>query len=119
MLWLVFLLLTKHFIVDFPMQGPYQYKNKGTLGHPGGILHAGLHAIATAIILYWFAPAALAAALAIADGVVHYFVDWAKWNVNARWKLKPDNSQHYWWLLGFDQWLHHLTYIAIVFAVYS
>jgi hypothetical protein len=118
MLWLIFLLLTKHFIMDFLMQGPYQYMNKGKLGHPGGILHAGLHAFATATILYSFAPMALALALAATDGVVHYFIDWAKVNTNTRLNLKPDNSDRFWWLFGFDQWLHHVTYILIAFVVY-
>ena len=84
MRWLVLLLLTKHLIVDFPMQGPYQYKNKGTLGHPGGILHAGLHAAATLGILVLFVSPALALALAAAEGLAHYFVDWAKLNLNAQ-----------------------------------
>ena len=30
----------KHFICDYPLQTAYQLRNKGTYGHPGGIIHA-------------------------------------------------------------------------------
>ena len=41
--WLQF----KHFIFDYVLQTPFQFRNKGTYGHPGGILHSGLQAIGT------------------------------------------------------------------------
>lgn len=42
-LLLILFLFTKHFIIDFLLQGQYQWKNKGTYGHPGGLLHSALH----------------------------------------------------------------------------
>ncbi len=33
--------LCTHFLVDFVLQTPFQYRNKGTYGHAGGLLHAG------------------------------------------------------------------------------
>ena len=51
---------------------------------------------------------------ALADAVIHYHIDWAKMNTSQRFNLKPDNSDWFWILLGFDQLLHHLTYFAIV-----
>lgn len=108
-------LFTKHLIVDFPLQVPYHYLNKGTYGHPGGIAHATLHAAGTLIALTLLGFALPVAGLvALVDGVVHYHVDWAKMNLNARLGLKPDNSEKFWWLLGLDQYLHALTYLAIV-----
>jgi hypothetical protein len=45
---LVLLLLTiKHFVVDFLLQNKFQWSNKGTYGHVGGVLHAALHGIGT------------------------------------------------------------------------
>jgi len=35
-------------------------------------------------------------------------------NASKRYDLKPDNSEWFWILLGFDQLLHHLTYFALV-----
>ena len=45
------LLLVKHFVCDFVVQTPYQIMNKGRYGHPGGLLHAGIHAAATGLVL--------------------------------------------------------------------
>lgn len=96
----------KHFLADFPLQPPYQWMNKGKYGHPGGLLHAGIHGAFTLAILYEFdMPLWLAAV----DAVIHYHVDWAK--MQLPWK--PDNK-YFWWALGVDQMLHYLTYVGIV-----
>lgn len=105
------LLFTKHFILDFIFQTPYQYLNKGKYGHPGGLLHSGLQGSGTFLILGWQA--------ALIDLVIHYHIDWAKVQVNSRFKLKPDNSEKFWWLLGLDQYLHYMTYALLVFWFYS
>lgn len=116
---LLTLLLVKHFIIDFPFQVPYHYQNKGKYGHLGGIHHAGLHGIGTILVLIFFTTPILVVILAIVDMVVHYHIDWAKMNINSKLNLKPDNSEKFWWLLGLDQLLHHLTYVAIVWVVIS
>lgn len=113
---LLSLLFTKHFIIDFPMQKPYQWMNKGTYGHPGGVLHAGLHGIGTLLCFYWIAPMA-ACYLAIADMIIHYHIDWAKMNLNAKYGWKADTHEEFWILLGFDQFLHSLTYVGLVALV--
>lgn len=67
---LIFLLFTKHFIVDFPLQWEYQWKNKGTYGHPGGIIHAALHGIGTYFCFFWLSVE-LALWLAVADMLLY------------------------------------------------
>src|SRR5205809_532082 len=109
--WLFTAFFIKHFICDFPLQWAYQYKNKGTYGHPGGILHAAIHGAGTLVVCLIFG---LPAWLALADAVIHYHIDWAKMRLNAHWGLKPDNSEYFWWLLGLDQLLHYLTYAGLV-----
>jgi hypothetical protein len=106
------LLITKHFIVDFPLQQAYQYTNKGTYGHPGGILHAGLHGIGTFLCLMVFSPFAIF--FAFVDMIVHYHIDWAKMNLNAKMGWGPTTHEQFWWLLGLDQLLHYLTYVGII-----
>lgn len=113
---LISLLFTKHFIVDFPLQKPYQWMNKGTYGHPGGILHAWIHGVGTLICFYWFSPV-LAWYLATADMIIHYHIDWVKMNLNAKYKWKADTHEEFWILLGLDQLLHAFTYIALVALV--
>lgn len=98
--------IVKHFLADFPLQPPYQWMNKGKYGHPGGILHAGIHAAFTLVILWWFN---MPLWLAGVDAVIHYHVDWLK----MQFTWKPDNK-YFWWALGVDQMLHYLTYVGIV-----
>jgi len=113
-LWIILGLFTKHFIVDFPLQVRYQWSNKGTYGHPGGALHALLHCIGTFLVLVLFTPVHTAILLAFADGVIHYHIDWAKMNLNKKLGWGPTTHEEFWWLLGLDQFLHALTYIAVV-----
>lgn len=104
----------KHFVVDFLLQRAYQYKNKGTYGHPGGLLHAALHGLGTVLVLWIFADLPWIVMMAVFDMVVHYHVDWAKTNINARFGWTPTTHDEFWWLLGLDQLLHFLTYVAII-----
>lgn len=108
-------LFTKHFIVDFPMQGPFQYKNKGTWGHPGGILHAWLHCLGTWICFAFVTKYAIV--YAVFDFIAHYHIDWAKMNINAKMGWGPTTHEQFWWLLGADQFLHALTYIGMVMVL--
>ena len=93
---------------------PFLYKNKGTYGHFGGILHALIHSMGTFVVLVFFTPVEVALLLSYIDGLFHYHIDWAKMNIGAKFGLKPDNSEWFWILLGFDQLLHFLTYYLIV-----
>lgn len=110
---IVALLFTKHFIVDFPLQCKYQWQNKGTYGHMGGVVHAFLHGLGTAVVFWFWAPMACLL-IGIIDMFLHYHIDWAKMNLNAKMGWKPDNSEKFWWLLGADQFLHAMTYIWLV-----
>jgi len=115
----LFLLFFKHFICDFPLQAnPWIYRNKGTYMHPGGITHAGIHALGTLLVLAPFIGNACLL-YAMIDMVLHYHIDWAKMNVNKRYDLQPNSSERFWILLGFDQWLHHVTYFGIVYFAFN
>ena len=117
-----FLLFTlKHFICDFPLQvWEYQYANKKIYGHPGGILHAVIHATGsiTVLIILNFLGMSLTPIdilfLSSLDMVIHYHIDWAKMNLNDHFGWKPHTSSEFWVLLGVDQLLHYLTYVGII-----
>lgn len=117
-LLLVLLLFTKHFFVDFPLQTRYQWSNKGTYGHWGGVLHSFLHGLGTYFCVVWYAPAS-APYLATVDYILHYHIDWAKMNLNKKLGWGPTTHEQFWWLLGLDQFLHALTYIGIVATITS
>jgi hypothetical protein len=115
-LLLALLLFTKHLVVDFPLQTKYQWSNKGTYGHLGGVLHAGLHGVGTFLCFLMFVPA-YAIWLGLADAVIHYHIDWSKMNLNKRFGLTPTTHEQFWWLLGLDQYLHAVTYIVLIALV--
>lgn len=104
----------KHFICDYLLQTTYQYSNKGTYGHPGGILHAGIHAAGSLPAILIFTPSLpMMAAIVIGEFVVHYHIDWLKQTVDSRMNWTPQQAQ-YWHIFGADQLLHQLTYVVIL-----
>lgn len=115
LVWLLLALQIKHFIWDFYYQPPYMWQNKGTFGHPGGIVHSGLHAITTFYLLFTF-PVGLGLAALIASGefIVHYLTDYAKMNINRIKGWTATTHNEFWQLTGLDQLFHQLTYVAIL-----
>ncbi len=109
------LLQVKHFLFDFVFQTPYQFRNKGIYGHPGGLLHAGLHAFGSlpALFVLQGANTALLAGIVAAEFVVHYHVDWLKERVTRTHGWTSEDAG-FWFALGADQLAHHLTYTAIL-----
>jgi hypothetical protein len=114
MLWSLLAFEAKHFICDFVIQTGYQVRTKGIYGHPGGFIHSGLHAIASLpAIMVWAPSWKLAGMIVAGEFLIHYHMDWTKENVGRRKKWTP-NQGIYWTLLGVDQFVHQLTYIAIL-----
>ncbi len=112
-LLVVLVLEVKHFVFDYPLQTHYQLKYKEVYGHPGGILHAGLHVLGTgAAFLVITPPLAIGVAILAGEFLVHYHIDWGKGQVVRRSAVTvADNG--YWWAIGADQLLHHVTYLVI------
>lgn len=120
MLWAISLLLVKHTVADFFLQMPYQLKNKGIYGHPGGLLHAGIQAVLTLPVYLILPPASLAMGLLIPIGefAAHYHIDWFKEHMIKRngWAIQ---DAWFWHCLGLDQLAHGLTYVVIVAILVS
>lgn len=115
MLLLFFLFITKHFVVDFLLQTDWMAFNKHDPRKLGGYVHAGIHGIATALIL-WGRPEFAAAA--IIEAVVHFIIDCAKMNLGKINGWHP-KTHAFWYALGFDQYLHYMTYAGIVAYYYG
>lgn len=110
-------LILKHFICDFPLQRRYQYTHKGIYGHPGGLLHAVIHALGTLLVLVFFAPLAIALKLAALDALIHYHIDWAKSRYNKSRNFTASSGDGFWITLGLDQCAHQLTYVLLAWLL--
>ncbi len=118
---LAFVVLTvKHTIADYFLQTSYQVRNKGSYGHPGGLIHAGIHALLTLPVFFFLPPSSITLAVAIIAGefVVHYHLDWSKEQLTKRYELTQENPM-FWNLFGLDQLCHLLTYVAIIAILVS
>jgi hypothetical protein len=130
---LLFLLLAKHFICDFALQGRFpQTHDKHKLTSRKGHLHALDHAVGTALVFsfitIWCAVSSINVEwyilfapiiFGVLDYIAHFKIDWLKNNfVHAnQWS---QNSREFWILTSIDQILHSLTYLVlvIVFDIY-
>lgn len=116
-LLLVLLLQLKHALCDGPLQTVWMISEKGFYGKPGGLAHSLLHGTSSFVALSWFGlPFGYAAALSLADAVIHYHIDYFKEVLVRRMGWTP-RDRFFWWTLATDQILHHMTYIAMAFAV--
>lgn len=129
MLTIFLLLITfqlKHFICDYPLQTQYMLgKMKATGWVKPLAAHAGIHAIGTFIVAYYFLNLsyyldniAFAAILAIADFILHFTVDRIKASPTIGGRWKPEHPQ-FWWALGADQMTHHIINYIFIFIIIS
>jgi hypothetical protein len=109
----------KHYVFDYLFQTPYQFMNKGTYGHPGGFVHAGLQALGT-LAAFLVIPPSLAVGVAIIVGefIVHYHIDWTKEQWLRSGGYKPTDGA-YWRIYGTDQLAHQATYMVIAWILMS
>jgi hypothetical protein len=122
----------KHFLADYPLQGRYMLgKFREDWGFvPPLLAHVWVHAFGTFSICFWLVGWK-ALLLALFDASVHFLMDRAKASKRylGRWKpLTADtapgasteqwrSNDRFWWSLGFDQMVHHLTHYAIIWWV--
>lgn len=107
----------KHFLGDFMFQTQAMLEAKHHYGRPLGAAHAAIHGVLSLPVIGGLTGAwGLALGVAVVEALLHYHIDWAKARIEVRLRLeimKPG----YWFAFGLDQFLHQLTYIAIVLSV--
>ncbi len=118
---LIFVLLIiyqfKHFIADFPLQREYMLRK--TLPQWDFLLplitHCLVHAVLTLVICLVYAPQLWW--LAIFDFVVHFVMDRIKSGPRYLGRYNNLTQSGFWNVLGFDQMVHHLTHIYIIYVI--
>lgn len=113
---LALLFALKHLVADFIFQTSWIAHGKE--GTSGWVLplaaHAGIHAAMTLAITLAVRPSLWW--LAILDLAVHFLIDRGK-SITGRWGGWTATDARYWWLLGFDQFLHQATNIGLATAL--
>lgn len=110
----------KHFVADYPLQNYQMITEKGVYGKAGGIYHSLIHAALTFTVLgllnYFVFPIGYTVAFAIAalEFFIHYHIDWSKMQMGKRFTPK---DKGFWNWIGFDQLLHHVTYIGFAWIL--
>ncbi len=132
----------KHFLADYPLQTPYmlgKFKPGWDFLEPLAA-HAGVHAAMTALICWVVNPSLMW--LALVDFAIHFMMDRIKAGPKylGRFKalsgkemlnilsykdtigldkFKPQlvSNVFFWWSLGLDQMIHHLTHYFIVYMI--
>lgn len=124
----------KHFLCDFPMQTPYmlgKFKDKKWVLPLS--THCLVHALGTAIIVLSsdILDMRIVLILAMFDFVVHFIMDRIKASpkmlgrysaltkdtFRSATKEQIRSNILFWWSLGLDQMVHHLTHYIIIIVV--
>jgi len=122
----------KHFIADFPLQGKYmlgKFKD-GTDWIAPLLAHVAVHGFLTGLIVSYFKPE-LMIPLVLLDMTIHFIMDRIKASPNMLGRFKAlakseymtadeeskKSNTYFWWSLGLDQMVHHLTHYIIIFIL--
>lgn len=117
LLMLLSLLFIKHALADFFLQRSFMFYDKHIYGAQGGIVHALIHATLSWLVLFLIiSDLGTVTLLALADGVIHYHIDYLKSSWNFRTGAKHTENR-FWYAFGLDQLAHHLTYIGMVWYI--
>ena len=126
---LLFIFQVKHWICDYPLQTPFMLKKFQKRGWVYPLFcHVRVHAVFTLLISSAFLNlysdmavhdyARIAVWMMFLDGVVHFIVDRIKAHPDLGGRWKTDNPK-FWWALGGDQMLHHLTHYIVIYVLVS
>lgn len=134
----LFLLLVlfqiKHFVSDFPLQNAYMLRK--FLPDKRFILpllaHVSVHGGFTFIISLLFSlNVQFSLVLAVLDMIIHFIMDRLKASPKLLGRFKTltasefptatdeqkRNNKYFWWSLGLDQGVHHLTHYLLIYLI--
>lgn len=99
---------------DYFLQTRQMLEARDQYLHFGRFLHAGIHAAGSLLVFVLVsAPIGFVIILVLAEGFVHFHIDWWKGRFVTENDLTPEDAG-YWRVSGVDQALHQLTYVAMI-----
>ena len=115
---ILILFQVKHFLADFPLQLNYMLFRKTSPNWDFVIpllAHCLVHAFLTLLICLYYAPQLWW--LAPLDLVIHFIMDRIKSSPQMLGRYNDLRKAYFWWALGFDQMVHHITHIYIAYYI--
>ena len=124
-----FLLIIKHFICDFALQGRFNLPHdKYLITSQRAHMHSLDHAVGTVLVFLFASSWALAQGqkifvtiivFAVLDYILHFTIDWLKNNFVKANGMKQSERQ-FWILTSVDQCMHTVCYLlyVILFDIY-
>lgn len=107
----------KHFVADYLFQHNYML-NKIRPGWDFILplsLHCMVHAVLTLVICLIYRPDVWW--LSLVDFGTHFALDRFRSGPKYLGRFNDINKSYFWWILGFDQMLHHLTHLYIIWVI--
>ncbi|CAN5636829.1 hypothetical protein BH10BDE1_BH10BDE1_10980 [soil metagenome] len=107
----------KHFVADFPLQNQYMLQKQRSDWSfiPPLALHCAIHAALTLAIVLLIQPRLWW--LSIFDFIVHFTMDRIKAGPRYLGRFSDVSRTSFWAALGFDQMVHHLTHLWIIWML--
>ncbi|WP_373049897.1 DUF3307 domain-containing protein [Thalassovita aquimarina] len=110
-------LVVKHYVADYLLQFPWMIRQKGNPRAIGGYAHVGIHALGTVAVFGLLGlPLGVTLALALAEAVTHYLIDFTKDRTGNN-VTSSDRPRLFWAIHGLDQLFHSLTYLAMTYVL--
>lgn len=101
---------------DYFLQTPKMLSGRCEYWHMGRAQHAGVHVVGSILVfLIVGAPIGFIAAIVALEWIIHFHIDYGKASFSEKKQLNPTQAM-FWRAAGFDQCLHQLTYVAMVWA---
>jgi len=115
--FLLVLFQIKHYIADFLLQTDFtENKAKKENWLLPLLAHTATHGLFTLLIVASFVPPVIALGLALFDVVLHSITDRLKASKNL-FRNVEKTGMAYWYGLGLDQMIHHITHYIIILVV--
>ena len=108
------LMQVKHLFADFYFQTLWMLTGRDRYLHLGRTAHSAIHAGLSVVIFALFGtPLVWLLAIFVIEFAIHFHVDFWKARENVVKQLTPEDAA-FWRAMGFDQALHHLTGIGLI-----
>jgi len=116
--YVLFALLLKHLIIDFPVYSSYGSRDITTPHRPIWYIHIVLHGIATMFILYMMSfPFLVCVSLGMLDLISHYLIDSVSAFFGVKCRYNLEYSRRFSWIVNMDQFLHSVVYACLTFIL--